>query len=272
LELTLIFDSLESNACLKRLFYRMNLLDAMTNVGTHVQTACATRQRLLESAGEIFAQRGYRGAMVREICRCAEANVASVNYHFGDKRRLYSAVLQHAFEQAMAKYPPDMGLAPSASATQRLHAFVESLLLRTLGTGSPAWLGKLMMREMLEPTDALDELVNRSMGPVFERLRKLVREITGSSDERANFHCSASVVAQCIFFHTARYFISRIYPQQKYSPQDIAALADHVTTFSLAGLGARDGSKFPSSVDNKVKSRPAKRSDDTRKDTHARGR
>lgn len=205
--------------------------------------------------------------MVRDICRRAGANVASVNYHFGDKRRLYSAVLQHAFEQAMAKYPPDMGLAPSASATQRLHAFVESLLLRTLGTGSPAWLGKLMMREMLEPTDALDELVEKSMGPVFGLLRKLVGEITGSSEERANFRCSASVVAQCIFFNIARHFISRIFPQQKYSPQDIAVLADHVMAFSLAGLAAGKSPAFNSGT-----RRPVKNSDDMRKDTHARGR
>jgi AcrR family transcriptional regulator len=246
-------------------------LDATTKSGAHGQAGGATRQRLLESAGEIFAQRGYRGAMVREICRRADANVASVNYHFGDKRRLYAAVLHYAYDQAMAKYPPDMGLGPSASAAERLHAYIHSLLMRTLGTGSPAWLGKLMMREMLEPTDALDELVGKSLAPVFDRLRKLVREITGSPDREANFHCSASVTAQCVFFYIARNFVSRIYPEQQYSPRDVEALADHVTAFSLAGL-ATAGAKATSALGNRRKSRPAKGSGGTRKDTHARGR
>jgi AcrR family transcriptional regulator len=225
---------------------------------------------LLESAGEVFAQRGYHGAMVREICRRAGANVASVNYHFGDKRRLYSAVMHYAYDQAMAKYPPDMGLPPSASAPQRLHAFVESLLLRTLGTGSPAWLGKLMMREMLEPTDALDGLISKSMAPVFQGLRKLVAEIRGPSDEQTNFHCSASVAAQCVFFYIAGNFISRIYPRQKYSPNDISVLADHVTAFSLAGLGAGSRKTAGPFHDKSKGRRP--RSDDARKDIHVRGK
>ena len=44
-----------------------------------------TREKLLDVAGRIFADRGYRAATIREICLAAGANVAAVNYHFGDK-------------------------------------------------------------------------------------------------------------------------------------------------------------------------------------------
>ena len=48
-----------------------------------------TRQRLLEPASEVFAQKGFRDATIAEICREAGANVAAVNYHFGSKGELY---------------------------------------------------------------------------------------------------------------------------------------------------------------------------------------
>ena len=52
-----------------------------------------TRQRLLDSACEVFSELGYGGASVREIVARAGANVASVNYHFGGKDALYKEVL-----------------------------------------------------------------------------------------------------------------------------------------------------------------------------------
>ena len=55
-----------------------------------------TRRRLLDAAGEVFAEKGFAKATVREICQKAEANIAAVNYHFGDKEKLYAAVLPTA--------------------------------------------------------------------------------------------------------------------------------------------------------------------------------
>src|SRR5262245_8855220 len=103
-----------------------------------------TRQRLLEAAGEVFADVGFRNATVRDICQRARANVAAVNYHFGDKESLYAEVLRYAFRFAMEKYPPSMGLAADATVEQRLHAFVKSFLLRILDVGRSSWAGKLM--------------------------------------------------------------------------------------------------------------------------------
>src|SRR3954468_16654748 len=67
-----------------------------------------TKERITTAAGEIFAERGFDGTTVREICQRAGANVAAVNYYFGDKQRLYvEAVCQaHRWRMEQVPLPP----------------------------------------------------------------------------------------------------------------------------------------------------------------------
>ena len=67
-----------------------------------------TRERLLRAATRLFADNGYRGASVRDICNLAGANPGAVSYHFGGKRQLYRAVLRRA-AAALAEMGPRTG-------------------------------------------------------------------------------------------------------------------------------------------------------------------
>src|SRR5882672_11964256 len=107
-----------------------------------------TRQRLLDAAGEVFAEHGFRKATVRDICRRAGANVAAVNYHFRDKEHLYGQVLAYCGRCALEKYPPGGGTSPDAPARDRLAAFIRNYLDRLLDEGRPAWHGQLIAREV----------------------------------------------------------------------------------------------------------------------------
>src|SRR3954465_10694117 len=87
-----------------------------------------TKQQLIEAAGQVFAEHGYRAATVREICLRAGANVASIHYHFGDKEKLYLEVLRYAHQRDNETNP---GLAKgnrAAAAEEQLEEFVRSLL------------------------------------------------------------------------------------------------------------------------------------------------
>jgi AcrR family transcriptional regulator len=61
-----------------------------------------TRERVRRAAAQLFADRGFKKVTVRDICRGARANVAAVNYHFGDKNGLYREVLQRAIDTLRA--------------------------------------------------------------------------------------------------------------------------------------------------------------------------
>jgi len=207
-------------------------------VETEVPARDETRRQLLEAAGEVFAEAGFRDATVREICRRAGANIAAVNYHFGDKETLYAEVLRYAHGKALEEYPPLLGVAAGAPPEEKLRAFVLSFLLRIFARGPTAWHGKLMSREMIEPTAALDSLVEERMRPMASQLRQIVGEIVGlpPDDERVRL-CGMSVVSQCVFYHHCRPVISRLFPKNPLpDAAGIENLADHITRFSLAAM------------------------------------
>ena len=55
-----------------------------------------TRDKILNAAGEVFAEQGFEGATIRAITERAGVNVAAVNYHFRDKAELYTRVVVDA--------------------------------------------------------------------------------------------------------------------------------------------------------------------------------
>ncbi|HUC86047.1 MAG TPA: CerR family C-terminal domain-containing protein [Candidatus Acidoferrales bacterium] len=209
-----------------------------SSMATRDPSHAETRRRLMEAAGEVFAEMGFREATVREICRRAGANVAAVNYHFRDKETLYLEVLRYAQAKALAEYPPLLGVAPDAPPEPRLHAFVKSLLLRIFNKGPNSWHGKILSREMIEPTAALDSLVEERMRPMAGLLTRIVAEILQCplNDERVRLY-AFSVVSQCVFYHHCRPVVSRLFPGQPAMDQaGIERLADHITRFSLAAM------------------------------------
>lgn len=169
----------------------------------------STHDRILEAAGEVFAECGFRSTTVRKICERAEVNVAAVNYHFRSKEELYFDVLNYWHEFAIKKYPPLFGVSKNAPPEEQLRAFVRSLLFRLLDKGKPAWFGKLMAREMAEPTKAFDHMVKEAMGPLNKLLASIVEKIveTPVSEETIRL-CCASIFGQCVYYYNARYMPS----------------------------------------------------------------
>jgi len=204
-----------------------------------------TRRQLLEAAGEVFVEVGFKNATVREICRRGNANIAAVNYHFGDKETLYMEVLRYSSARALEKYPPLLNVGPSAPPEKRLRAFIHSFLLRIFDKGPTSWHGKLMSREMVEPTRALDSLIEERIRPMAGHLWKIVAEILDCppEDERVRL-CSFSVVSQCVFYHHCRPVMTRLFPDQPaLDAAGIEKVADHISRFSLAAMKALSARK-----------------------------
>src|SRR5881296_3033530 len=194
--------------------------------------ASETYRRLLEAAGEVFAEHGFNDATVREICKRANANVAAIHYHFGDKERLYAEVFDYA--RRCAEQHPEGPVAAGAGPEEHLYAFIRTILGRFFDEGRPAWLSKLVAQEMIEPTKVLDTLVSERIRPNHERLKAIAREIVGREvDDEVLRQLAFSIAAQYLFYFYYQAIVARLYPDWKFGTQEIDRLAEHITRFTL---------------------------------------
>lgn len=197
--------------------------------------ACATRGRLLETAGRLFARKGFRGATVRDICKAARANVAAVNYHFGGKSGLYTQAIRYWAEIAGQRHRFDAGIA-AATPEQRLRVFVLAFMRRLLDEDRPSWHGWLIARELAEPTRALDGIVRDFYRPTVRQLQAILGELTGRRPDEGPVRMAAfSILGQCLYYHHARQVIPKLAPDIDVG-RDVERIADHITRFSLAAL------------------------------------
>ena len=115
-------------------------------------TAAATEQRLIEAAGAVFAEKGFRAATIREIIHRAKANIAAVNYHFGDKEALFVEAVKSAYACATEGLPPTWP--PGTPPVEKLRTFIRMMATVMNGPVRPSAL-QLMMREMANPSPAV---------------------------------------------------------------------------------------------------------------------
>jgi AcrR family transcriptional regulator len=195
-----------------------------------------TRERIIDAAGEIFAQRGFDSTTVRDICQAAGANVAAVNYYFGDKQRLYieAVVRAHRWRMERARLPEWTANAPPEL---KLTDFITTFLRRVRTGPDDTWHTRLIMREIAHPSEACAELVQSSIRPQFEILIGILRELLPADASDDELHCTAfSIVGQCLFYHFADPVVRNLLDANEYNELGVEKLARHIASFSLAAL------------------------------------
>ena len=198
--------------------------------------ADATRTKLLDAAGEVFAQSGFQGATVREICAKAGVNIALVNYHFGDKLELYTEVLRHSVG-ASGNGIIKQAIASSAPPEEAFRELIHAMLMRVCRSDRPGWQFRLMVHEFAQPTPAMATVIDETMRPVYDRFRELIGKMLHLPADHDQVRLSThSVIAQVVHYVHARHVVSRVWPDLELNPERVAQIATHIADFSLAGL------------------------------------
>ena len=197
-----------------------------------------TRARLLTAAERLFADRGFKKVTVRDICRAARANVAAVNYHFGDKLGLYHEVLRGVVAAMRTTTEAARRAAAGGPPADRLRRWIESAATRLL-TNNDGRIYRLVQREVTDPTPALDDVIERGLRPRIDDVAALVAECIGmpASDPHVK-RCVASIQTQVIAY-LPNPIAARIgMPSHPTSAAEIAAAAAHIAEFSIGGVNA----------------------------------
>ncbi len=199
------------------------------------------QQRIIECAGVIFAERGYRDATVRDIAAAANVNLAGISYHFGGKQQLYLATIDEA-RKSRGDFAALAAAAPAhGSAEQRLRMFLRAMLTRLLDRSERDWRSRLLARELTSPTDFCFEQISRWYRPIFEALLRIVEEVLGHPlEEPRRTLVGFSIVGQCLFYRVSSEAVKFFVPPERRAifadRLDVAALADHICDFTLRGL------------------------------------
>jgi AcrR family transcriptional regulator len=193
------------------------------------------RRRLLDAAGEIFAEKGFEGATVRTIIKRAGVNIAGVNYYFRDKERLYIEAVKHAACGGPGEAP---AWPPGTPPAVKLRDFIRQMVGHLFDPDRPAWHARLMMREMAQPTSACAELVRDYIGPRAAVLEGVLRELLPPEAPRWKRIMTAfSIVGQMLFYVSHKPVLGLLAGPDALKHFDAETVAEHVTEFSLQALG-----------------------------------
>lgn len=136
----------------------------------------ATRDRILDAAEVLFAERGFAETSLRAITSRAGVNLAAVNYHFGAKEALIQSVFERFLDPFRDEFENQLdSLADDADLEQLLDLVARTAL--KVHRHDPHRLGILFRLAGLAYTQAQGHLrvfLNRRYGGVFQRFATLL--------------------------------------------------------------------------------------------------
>ncbi|OYP34341.1 TetR/AcrR family transcriptional regulator [Rhodopirellula sp. MGV] len=197
-----------------------------------------TRMRLLEAAGQLFAEKGFDRTTSKEITELAGANVASVNYHFQGIEGLYAAVVEEASGLLVTSAQMQEAMQGHQDPNNKLEAFLRMFVRSLTSPASSSWKLRILAREFSSPTLCNQPLHKKERMQKVSILKGIVAEITGLPEEHpAVARSCINVLAPCFFLMIGdRPTIKKAFPKLGLNPKDAEDLVQHMLHYAQAGL------------------------------------
>ncbi len=210
---------------------------------SNLKSANRTRERLLEKAETLFAQRGYHAVSVREITAAAKCNMASVNYHFSNKKNLYLEVFRSRWvprEQLMyAEFEKSVDCLEEPTPELVIQALARAYLEGPLSDEEFRRHRQLIVRELNNPTEAFELAADQTLRPLFKKLYSLLDFFAPEDADEDNLSFDIlSIFGIILYFNYSRPMVTRI-TGKSYDADFKARLIEQMVRFSLYGLSVK---------------------------------
>ncbi|MBI1346274.1 DUF1956 domain-containing protein [bacterium] len=199
-----------------------------------------TRERLLDVAGQLFAEKGFDRTTSKEITEQAGANSAAVNYHFGGIEGLYAAVLEEAASLRVKSADLQAAVAGQLDAKAKLEAYLRQFVQVLTSPAASSWRLRVLIREFTAPTLTNQTQHREAPAEKARVLKGIISELMGLPEEHpAVARGCVSIVAPCFMLLLCdRHMLRQALPQFSLKPESAPDLLQHMVQFALAGLAA----------------------------------
>ncbi len=156
-----------------------------------------TRNRLMDAALDLLAERGEEGVTLRELTDAADANVAAVSYHFGSLKSLFDAAIEHALERYLnAQQEAVSGLGPESTLEALAASFAWPMVSALAVGGRDLAVMRIVARSGIDPPPGWDRLTARFDRIRADVLRVLKASVPGVKDQELIFRtrCAAGLL------------------------------------------------------------------------------
>ncbi|MEE2980412.1 MAG: CerR family C-terminal domain-containing protein [Pseudomonadota bacterium] len=207
----------------------------------------ASRARLLDAAGKLFAERGYASVSTRALAKAGEANLSAIGYHFGGKEGLYREVLRQLVADTEPLIIPairglhdgvEAAAGDRAKLARVMTEFLHGLLGSVLGNERMRWQMQLMLREFHSPSKLFPMLLEERIHPLHNAVSRLVGAATCQPAEAPETRLlTAALIGQCMALGAARRVVCARLGWDEYTPERVDFLARTITPAALAMFG-----------------------------------
>ena len=188
-----------------------------------------TKEKLLQTAIELFAKHGINGVSTRMLAKESGVNLSSINYYFGGKQKLYDAVLESIVEKISAfiasKRAPllETQLPPNEEFKVFIGNLIDFLCSNTISNAQ----AELFVKEIIQPSGVYNQLYAQVIEPMHKRLTTLVMQTTTLTEQEAiiQVHC---LMGQAVNFKIHKHALLRRLNLSDYTPQLICQIKAQV--------------------------------------------
>ena len=201
-----------------------------------------TKQKILNTAEQLFAELGFNDTSLRHITGAAGVNLAAVNYHFGSKKDLIKAVVNRYLSQFMPQ--ADAALSqlltePSLTLPQVFECFVKPLLsLSSVRRQGPEIFLQLLGRGYIDNQGFLRWFIVNHYGPVLGHFSQAIQKAAPQLSKAEVFWRLHFTLGTVVFTMASSEALRDIAKNDFNEEIDVEGLVRRLIPYLASGVGA----------------------------------